>query len=117
LGTENLYFQSNAYRALFEHAIDGIFIMDAEGHYLDVNPAICSAIGYTRDEFLALDWGVLSRGVDSGWAAASLARIVGGEPLREERTVWTRNGDQLTVELSAHLLPDGKILGIARDVS
>ncbi|ADI84120.1 PAS domain-containing protein [Geobacter sulfurreducens] len=107
----------SGYRALFEHAIDGIFIMDAEGHYLDVNPAICSAIGYTRDEFLALDWGVLSRGVDSGWAAASLARIVGGEPLREERTVWTRNGDQLTVELSAHLLPDGKILGIARDVS
>ncbi|ANA40639.1 histidine kinase [Geobacter anodireducens] len=107
----------SGYRGLFEHALDGIFIMDAEGRYLDVNPAICSATGYTREEFLALVWGVLSRGIDSEWAASSLARIAGGEPLREERTVWTRNGDQLTVELSAHLLPDGTIFGIVRDVS
>lgn len=117
-GAELAYLRCEArYRGLFEHAIDGMFIMDTEGQYLDVNPAICSATGYTRDEFLAMKWGMLSGGIESGWTEQSLARIVSGEPLREERIVRTRTGDQLTVELAAHLLPDGQILGIVRDVS
>jgi PAS domain S-box-containing protein len=38
------------YRALLEQAKEGIFIADAEGHYLDVNQAGCQMLGYTWEE-------------------------------------------------------------------
>ena len=40
------------YRALFEQANEGIFIADAEGHYLDVNQAGCQMLGFTREEII-----------------------------------------------------------------
>jgi PAS domain-containing protein len=38
---------------LFEQAVDGIFLSDATGHYLDVNTAGHKMLGYTRDEILS----------------------------------------------------------------
>lgn len=42
------------YRVLFEQANEGIFIADAEGHYLDANPAGCEMLGYTLEELMCL---------------------------------------------------------------
>ncbi|HWI41818.1 MAG TPA: PAS domain S-box protein, partial [Verrucomicrobiae bacterium] len=43
------------YRKLFEESRDGIYILSADGSVVDVNPALCSLFGYTRDEMLSLD--------------------------------------------------------------
>jgi len=42
------------YRTLFVQAADGIFIADASGHYIEVNPRGCEMLGYTREEILEL---------------------------------------------------------------
>lgn len=42
------------YRALFEQANEGIFVADAEGHYLDVNQAGCQMLGYTKEEIIQM---------------------------------------------------------------
>jgi PAS domain S-box-containing protein len=43
------------FRALIDHAIDAIEVIDPEtGRLLDVNERACAARGYTRDEYLAL---------------------------------------------------------------
>lgn len=42
------------YRVLFEQANEGIFIADAEGHYLDANLAGCQMLGYTLEEITRL---------------------------------------------------------------
>ena len=39
---------------LVDDAADGIFITDAAGRYIDVNPAGCALFGYTLDEMLSL---------------------------------------------------------------
>lgn len=41
-------------RALVEHAPLGIERVSPSGHLLDVNPAFCSMLGYTRDELVQL---------------------------------------------------------------
>jgi PAS domain-containing protein len=38
------------YRGLAEQVLDGIFIADSRGHYLDANQAGCEMLGYTLDE-------------------------------------------------------------------
>ncbi|MBI4838319.1 MAG: PAS domain S-box protein [Nitrospirae bacterium] len=41
------------FRLLFESAIDGIFILDMEGNFLDVNRIGYERLGYAKDELLA----------------------------------------------------------------
>ena len=43
------------FRALIDHSSDGIYVMDpATRRFVDVNESGCRALGYTRDELLAL---------------------------------------------------------------
>ena len=37
-----------------EAAPDGIFVVNSEGRYVDVNAAACKMTGYSRDELLAM---------------------------------------------------------------
>lgn len=41
-------------QALFEHSNDSILLSDDERRVIDVNPAACSLVGYSRDELLRL---------------------------------------------------------------
>ena len=43
------------FQAVFENCLDGILLIDDAGRYVDVNPAICQLLGYTREELLQID--------------------------------------------------------------
>ncbi len=42
------------YRALVEHSPDGILVSDRSGRYVEANAAVCSMLGYSRDELMTL---------------------------------------------------------------
>jgi PAS domain S-box-containing protein len=42
------------FRSLFESATDGIFILDIEGNFIDVNTTAHTRLGYSKEEMLAL---------------------------------------------------------------
>ncbi len=42
------------YRTIFERMATGLVCVDPEGHFLDVNSAFCSFLGYGREELLRL---------------------------------------------------------------
>ncbi len=44
------------YRDLFENMQDGMFIADSKGHVTDCNRAFCDIIGYTKAEFLGMNY-------------------------------------------------------------
>jgi PAS domain S-box-containing protein len=47
--------QSEAkYRHLFESSTDGIFILDLDGNFIDMNSTACTRLGYTKEEMLGL---------------------------------------------------------------
>jgi PAS domain-containing protein len=48
------YTSEELYQTLFEQATDGIFIADAQGHFVEVNRRGCEMLGYTREEMLDL---------------------------------------------------------------
>lgn len=50
-----LQISEERYRRLFEEAQVGFFLVDAEGKHLDVNPAGCRLIGYSREELLQMN--------------------------------------------------------------
>jgi len=47
-------FASPLYEALFNHAGDGICLADEHGRILDVNRRLCTSLGYSRDQLLAM---------------------------------------------------------------
>ncbi|MCK5525812.1 MAG: PAS domain S-box protein, partial [Candidatus Latescibacteria bacterium] len=51
---EALQESEEKHRALFETAHDAIFLTDETGKFVDVNPAACASLGYSKKELLRL---------------------------------------------------------------
>ena len=111
------YTSDELYRAIFEHAADGILILDTSGRYIEANPRICKMLGYTREEILKFS-------VDDLVAPENLQQSpLPSEDLRAERMMIyerllrRKDGAYMPVEVSARMLSDGMILSLLRDTS
>jgi PAS domain S-box-containing protein len=107
------------YRSLFEHAADAILVADAEGNYLDANPAALLLLGYGRDELLCLNVRDI---VPNGptWTDAEYTRYTASGYWHGELTLQRKDGSQVPVEATATVasLPDGAVyLSVIRDIT
>ncbi|MEJ2748048.1 MAG: PAS domain S-box protein [Anaerolineae bacterium] len=105
------------HQALFEQAVDGIFIANAQGRYIEVNPSGCEMLGYTRQEILNLSMRDLIPAEDLNRNPLRLADLRAGNPLLAERRLRHKDGRLLPVEISAQMLADGNLLGITRNIT
>ena len=101
------------YRSLFEESRDGIFILSAERRLVDVNPAGLELFGYAKDEMLQLD---LDRDIHCNAEDRERFRkmlLEAGRLQDVEMELKRRDGEKLTVHLSASLIRDdsGKVAG------
>jgi PAS domain S-box-containing protein len=111
------------YRSLVSQSPDGIFIVDLNGRFLSVNPAICASLGYREDELLGRSiWDVIPAAYRP-LHEQRLAGILRGEEQHEaaEYLVKGRNGEEHAVAiLSAPFYRDDALIGfqgIARDIT
>ncbi len=103
------------YRALIEQASDGIFLASRDGQYLDVNPAGCELLGYTRAEILRLTIRDVVK--ISAEEPLRLEELRDGKTLLSEREMIRKDGSLVSVEISAKQFPDGRYQGIVRDIT
>lgn len=83
-------------RTIFESAMDGMFVIDMEGRYLDVNLAGCLMAGYSREEILSSD--------------VTLLAIPGRlDRLKLHRDLWKKGGFVQEVPLRRK---DGSVLWV-----
>lgn len=104
-------------RSIMENSADAIFITDREGRYLYSNLAASDLLGYSReelqrrtiadlappdklDEHLKLFRDILNKG--RGFAELELRK---------------KDGEHISTDLNAVVLPDGRIYGSCRDIS
>lgn len=66
-------------RATFDNAAVGIAEIGIDGHLLSVNDRLCSALGYSRDELLALTEPEITHPDDRGRNGDLLERMLAGE--------------------------------------
>jgi two-component system NtrC family sensor kinase len=108
------------YRAMFEASIDGLALLNVRGEVVDINRALWSMFGYSREEFLAECR--LHR------AGTGLCVAVDGKlqsvPVDQafHREVSDRRKDGSTLELEVHGIPmqyqsQPHVLIIARDIT
>ncbi len=111
------------YETLFETIDDGVFVLDEEMRFVDVNQAFASMAGYDREELFGEDVSTVSRDVDLD-AAVRLS-----EEIRDsdrdvaslESRLVTADGDFVPLETHFSLLPSDAefegTVGVSRDVS
>ena len=66
-----------------DNAVDTFFLPDINGRFIDANKAACTALGYTREEFL----GMTISDVDVNFPSDKLSAILGNLTYNESQIV------------------------------
>ncbi len=107
------------YRALMDTAMDGVFICDLEGRFLEVNDAYVQRSGYAREELLRLRIADLQAELATAEVADRIHAIVQQGHLQFESWHRSKQGQPWPVEISAaHWgAGDGQLFVFARDLT
>jgi PAS domain S-box-containing protein len=109
------------FRSVVDQAGDAILLHDNEGLILDVNPAACKSLGYTRDELLGLSIQEVDPRVERDQHKEKLwEKLTPGKSVRFDGQHRRKDGTLFPVEINLSALKvggDQLMLGLARDIS
>ena len=92
----------------FQGAAHGMALVSLEGAWLDVNPALCDMLGYSRDELLSKDFQSITHPEDLSDDLALLNEVLAGRRngYQLEKRYYHRDGRVIHVLLSVSLVRD-----------
>ncbi|MBP6637410.1 MAG: PAS domain S-box protein, partial [Sulfuritalea sp.] len=105
------------YRRYIETAPEGIFIADPAGRYVDVNPAGCALVGYSRDELLRMTIRDLAPVGTVGEHDALYEDIKGAKIEDIEFKLRHKDDRLIDVTLRTVVQPDGNVMGFCTDIT
>ena len=105
------------YRALFEYAPDGIVIADSKSYYLDANASVCRMLGYTREEMVGKHASEIVVPDEIQNIEPALSAIKSHSNYSREWRFRRKDGSVFDTEVIAAAMPDGKLMGIIRDIT
>jgi len=98
-------------------ALDGIFIADERGYFVDVDAKACALLGYTHAELVGMYFRALlveERRQPYPSIRVELAR---GAPLLAEWQLRRKDGVTIVCEVSAAILSPDRVLALVRDIT
>ena len=108
------------YRALFEHAGEGIMTFTPDGRLVSVNESFARMHGYSIDEIRAINLNDLNAPKTRPLIAERMPRILSGETLTFEVEHYHKDGHAFPLEVSSSLISSAGeplIQAIHRDIS
>ena len=97
------------YRSLFDHANDGIAVLDTFGNLSDANNRFCEIHGFDHNAVLGANVRLLEIEDREGELEDRLRRILGGESLVYEAEHYRRDGSRIFLEISARAIDIGGV--------
>ncbi|HWP05912.1 MAG TPA: PAS domain S-box protein [Polyangiaceae bacterium] len=104
-------------RLLFEEASDGIFFASTDGVYLAVNKCGHRMLGYEEGELVGRRVADVTPAHDAGRVKTAVESVARGAPHLEIWSMLRKDGTLTQLEVLAHLLSNGTILAIVRDLT
>ncbi|TAK34613.1 MAG: PAS domain S-box protein [Chloroflexota bacterium] len=107
------------YATILRTTMDGFWVTDAQGHFLDANEAYCRRIGYSRDELLAMRVQDIDAAETPEEIARRIQRIRVAGSDRFETRHRCKDGGVIDIELSVTYLErdGGRLFVFARDIT
>jgi len=115
----SLTLSENRFRTLFDSAASGIALVGLEGRYLRVNDALCSMLGFSREELERKNWQDVTCPEDTERTRAMISEILSGHPAPPmEKRYLHKNGQLVWALMSVGLNidRDGKPLNYVSQV-
>lgn len=104
------------YKTLVEHASDAIVIGDKQTNFIEANAAALKLFGYSKEEFLQLSLPELLV-INENDPPLRLNELLAGGIVSMERIARRKDGSTIIIDIYSKMLPDGNILGFARDIT
>ncbi len=104
---------------ILQTCIDGFWLVDKDGHILEVNDAYSRMSGYTHDELLTMSLKDLEAQESAKEIACHIRKIMDTGAHRFESRHRRKDGTTMDVDISAHYLRSegGKIFTFLRDIT
>lgn len=105
------------FRALFDQSVDGIFINDRLGNFIEANANGCQMLGYTAEELATKNIRdiILKENLRENPIHLSEMRL--GKVVITERILVRKDGSVFPATVSGIMFTDGRMQAIVRDVS
>jgi diguanylate cyclase (GGDEF)-like protein/PAS domain S-box-containing protein len=105
-------------RTILRTTLDGFWLTDMEGRFLDVNEAAGSMLGYHRDEMLRMSIGDVEAIERPEEIRAHIEKVLAAGYDRFETQHRHKDGRLLDVEITVDFLPvaDGRLIVFVRDI-
>ena len=105
-------------QTILRTTIDGYYLVDADGRFLDTNESYCAMIGFSRDELLAMSVKDIEAVETEGVIGKRIQRIMEAGHDRFETRHVRKDGSLLEIEASVTLLKGAqpKIVCFMRDI-
>lgn len=107
------------YRTYVNQSTDGLFVIDGNGRCIDVNPAGCNMLGYTKEELLKTTiMDTIYPDAENILAGLNhFEKTVEEGGSRGEHSLLKKDGSKIIVENNSVSLGGDRYLGILRDVT
>ena len=107
--TKELTVSEKKLKSLFEYATDGIMILDRDGKILEVNQKACEIYGFDKNEIL--NTSIELHTINTFLSKEQIDRLLKGEPLLFEAQHIMKNGEKISLEITANAIEvEGKVL-------
>ncbi|NTV69145.1 MAG: PAS domain S-box protein [Azonexaceae bacterium] len=115
--TAALLASESRFRNYVEAAPEGIFVANAEGRYLDVNPAACRMVGYSREELLSMTIGDIAPPGAQPQHEEQYETIKQARLYDTDITLQRKDGSLFDATLRTITLPENRVMGFCTDVT
>ncbi|MCK9364387.1 MAG: PAS domain S-box protein [Syntrophales bacterium] len=107
------------YKTIIQISLDGFWITDAQGHFLDVNDAYCRLIGYTRDELRNMSVTDVEANETPEDTARHIRKLMESGYECFETRHKSKEGRPIDIEISSNFLPvdGGRFFSFLRDIT
>jgi PAS domain S-box-containing protein len=114
---EELRLSERKYRSLVEQAADAIIIFTQEGWIVDTNPTSTKLLGYNRAELTSRKLTDIMFADDVANDPIIYDLLGKGDSIIKRRRFRAKDGRAIPVEVHSKKLPDGRYLGMIRDLT
>lgn len=114
-----LRIKENFYRTVLQASMDGFWLVDMEGHLLEVNYSYCQMSGYSSQELLSMSIIDLEAVKTAGAILANIQKIMEQGVDRFESLHRRKNGSLFNVEVSVQYHPaeGGRMVAFLQDIT
>ncbi|MBI5429037.1 MAG: diguanylate cyclase [Nitrosomonadales bacterium] len=111
--------EEERYKTIVRAALDGFWLIDAQGQLLDVNDAACQLSGYSREELLAMHISDLEASETPEETARHVQKVMACGSDRFETRHRCKDGHLIDIEVSVNFIAanGGHFFSFLRDIS